>query len=128
MTRRQKLFAALLMLPTATGCRLCAECEPEAYPSYGGAWQRTLREHGRVGSVFDPGGSRASDLHPRTEPESFGAPPQPASPDEPDRTEEQEADENQRRDDRESQDSEDRLEQRRRELERLQLDDLQVSL
>ncbi len=122
---RRRLIAALLLLPAATGCRICAECEPEAYPSYGGAWQRTLREHGRVGSVFNPGGSRASDLRPRDEPETLGAPPRPAS-DDPERSDAQKADDDQQRDDAESQDAEERLEQRRRELQELQLDDLQV--
>lgn len=49
----------------ATGCRLCADCDTQSYPSYGGAWQRTLRDSGRVGSVFDPGGSRQADLSAR---------------------------------------------------------------
>ncbi|TWT73380.1 hypothetical protein [Allorhodopirellula solitaria] len=49
------------------GCRLCADCDDEAYASYGGAWQRTLRDSGRVGSIFDPGGSRASDLSARAQ-------------------------------------------------------------
>lgn len=47
------------------GCRLCADCDDEAYASYGGAWQRTHRDSGRVGSIFDPGGSRTSDLSER---------------------------------------------------------------
>ena len=33
-----------------------------AYPAYGGAWERTIRDSGRVGSLFDPGGARASNL------------------------------------------------------------------
>ncbi len=49
------------------GCRLCADCDEDAYPSYGGAWQRTNRDSGRVGSLFDPGGSRASDLSRRAQ-------------------------------------------------------------
>ncbi len=52
------------------GCRLCADCDDDAYPSYGGSWQRTKRDTGRVGSIFDPGGSRASDLSARAQSDS----------------------------------------------------------
>jgi len=55
------------------GCRLCADCDLDAYPSYGGAWQRTVRDSGRVGSVFDPGGSRAANLSERFDAESSEA-------------------------------------------------------
>lgn len=58
-------------LATLSGCRLCGDCDLDAYPSYGGAWQRTLRDSGRVGSLFDPGGSRASDLSARVDAESM---------------------------------------------------------
>lgn len=57
----------LCSLIVVGGCRLCADCDEEAYPSYGGAWQRTNRDSGRVGSVFDPGGTRASDLSKRAQ-------------------------------------------------------------
>jgi hypothetical protein len=56
------ICSLLCCLSLAGGCRLCADCDMEAYPSYGGAWERTVRESGRVGSIFDPGGSRGSDL------------------------------------------------------------------
>ncbi len=59
-------FAALLLI---SGCRICADCEDLAYPAYGGAWQRTLRETGRVGSIFDPAGAKAFDLAARNQPE-----------------------------------------------------------
>ncbi|EMI41030.1 hypothetical protein [Rhodopirellula sp. SWK7] len=59
------VFLAMPVLALMGGCRLCADCDLESYPSYGGAWQRTLRDSGRVGSIFDPGGSRASDLSAR---------------------------------------------------------------
>ena len=52
------------------GCRICADCEDLAYPAYGGAWQRTLRNSGRVGSVFDPGGAKAATLVDRSTPEN----------------------------------------------------------
>ncbi|MFK8111035.1 MAG: hypothetical protein AB8B91_02470 [Rubripirellula sp.] len=51
------------------GCRICADCEDLAYPAYGGAWQRTRRDTGRVGSLFDPGGARSSELVSRDTPE-----------------------------------------------------------
>ena len=59
-----------LSLVSANGCRLCADCDLDAYPSYGGAWQRTVRDSGRVGSLFDPGGSRVADLSQRVDGES----------------------------------------------------------
>ncbi|EMI56462.1 hypothetical protein [Rhodopirellula sallentina] len=72
--RRRKIATILTVavlagpvLASTGGCRLCADCDLESYPSYGGAWQRTLRDSGRVGSLFDPGGSRASDLSARVD-------------------------------------------------------------
>lgn len=50
------------------GCRICADCEDLAYPAYGGAWQRTRRDEGRVGSLFDPGGAKTSELVSRDTP------------------------------------------------------------
>jgi hypothetical protein len=50
------------------GCRICADCEDLAYPAYGGAWQRTQRYAGRVGSVFDPAGARSPTLSDREGP------------------------------------------------------------
>ncbi|MEE2935435.1 MAG: hypothetical protein VYA84_05510 [Planctomycetota bacterium] len=44
------------------GCRICTDCEDLAYPAYGGSWQRTLRNEGRVGSVFAPAGGKTSKL------------------------------------------------------------------
>ncbi len=55
------------MLPLG-GCRICADCEDLSYPAYGGAWQRTQREQGRVGSLFEPGGAKASALVARDTP------------------------------------------------------------
>ena len=50
------------------GCRICADCEDLAYPAYGGAWERTRRDSGRVGSLFDPAGVQSSALTEREEP------------------------------------------------------------
>jgi hypothetical protein len=59
----------LLLIVPAGGCRLTANCDDLDYPAYGGAWERTRRDGGRVGSVFDPAGGRASALTSRDEPE-----------------------------------------------------------
>ncbi len=60
------LLAALIPLG---GCRICADCDENAYAAYGGAWQRTIRDSGRVGSIFDPAGGLTSELVPRDTPE-----------------------------------------------------------
>jgi len=60
------LLSAVLLL---SGCRICADCEDQAYPAYGGAWQRTIRDTGRVGSVFEPAGAKAFDFAARDQPE-----------------------------------------------------------
>lgn len=60
----------LVMLLPIGGCRLCCDSEDLAYPAYGGAWQRTRRDAGRVGSLFDPAGARTAKLTSRDEPKS----------------------------------------------------------
>jgi hypothetical protein len=45
-----------------TGCTIPSDCGDLDYPTYGGAWQRTRRDGGRVGSVFDPAGARSATL------------------------------------------------------------------
>jgi len=60
------LLAAVMLIG---GCRICADCEDTAYPAYGGSWQRTIRETGRVGSLFDPAGGKAPNLTSRDQPE-----------------------------------------------------------
>lgn len=68
----QTALALIILLVTITGggCRICADCEDLEYPAYGGAWQRTLRNSGRVGSVFDPGGAKSAQLVDKTMPEA----------------------------------------------------------
>ena len=68
---RSVIVGLVLIAFTITfgGCRICADCEDLDYPAYGGAWQRTLRQSGRVGSVFDPGGAKAATLVDKTTPE-----------------------------------------------------------
>lgn len=50
------LTALLICSPLATlaGCAMCCSPFDYSYPTFGGKWQRTDREHGRVGSVFTP--------------------------------------------------------------------------
>ncbi|TWU11192.1 hypothetical protein Pla52o_56300 [Novipirellula galeiformis] len=62
VTKTLLLLGILVGLAPATGCRICGDCEDLAYPAYGGVWQRTRRDEGRVGSLFDPAGVRASEL------------------------------------------------------------------
>lgn len=64
------IAVALLLagLVPQAGCRVCADCEDLAYPAYGGAWQRTRRDSGRVGSIFDPAGGQAPELVNRDQP------------------------------------------------------------
>ena len=50
-------FAGLLMLG---GCRICESTDDCAYPAYGGSWQRTIPNHGRVGSIFAPAGAKVA--------------------------------------------------------------------
>jgi hypothetical protein len=52
----------MLLVAPLSGCRICNNTEDLAYPSYGGAWERTIRDSGRVGSLFDPAGARSSAL------------------------------------------------------------------
>ena len=65
------LASALLVatLIPLGGCRICADCDETAYAAYGGVWQRTLRDTGRVGSIFDPAGGLASELVSRDTPQ-----------------------------------------------------------
>ncbi len=64
------VIIGLALLAPNAGCRLCCNSEDLAYPAYGGAWQRTRREDGRVGSLFDPAGARIAELTNRDEPKS----------------------------------------------------------
>ena len=50
------------------GCRLCSDCEDMDYPAYGGSWQRTVRDSGRVGSIFDSAGGKVAELADRDQP------------------------------------------------------------
>jgi hypothetical protein len=58
MKRPTTALLTVLALAFVGGCTLCDNCEDGAYPAFGGRWQRTDRHHGRVGSLFDPGGAK----------------------------------------------------------------------
>jgi len=62
------LMAWTMILLPLSGCRICADCEDLAYPAYGGAWERTRRDSGRVGSLFDPAGAQSASLTDRDQP------------------------------------------------------------
>jgi len=61
------LLMGTLLIPM-TGCRICLDTHDLDYPTYGGAWQRTTRDSGRVGSLFDPAGGKVATLVDRNEP------------------------------------------------------------
>jgi hypothetical protein len=53
---RLGLICGVLALMAAPGCSVCCTPFDDAYPGYGGKWERTDRFHGRVGSAFHPAG------------------------------------------------------------------------
>jgi hypothetical protein len=62
------VVAAAVLVCTAgalSGCVLPSDCGDLDYPTYGGAWQRTRRDGGRVGSIFDAAGARSAAVVPR---------------------------------------------------------------
>lgn len=62
------IFSLAFSLLPLGGCRICLDTHDLDYPAYGGAWQRTQRDSGRVGSVFDPGGAKVAALVEREDP------------------------------------------------------------
>ncbi len=64
------MITSVVMLLPSLGCQLCCDGDELSYPAYGGAWQRTRRDGGRVGSLFDPAGGRAAVLINRDDPTS----------------------------------------------------------
>lgn len=65
---RTAAAVALTSLLAATGCALPSDQGDMDYPTFGGAWQRTRPDSGRVGSVFDPAGARLATLSPKSPP------------------------------------------------------------
>lgn len=49
--------AMVLLVALCGGCSMCQQCELDTYSASGGRWQRTDRDHGRVGSLFAPAGA-----------------------------------------------------------------------
>ena len=70
--RTAALAAGIVGGVVIAGCTIPSDCGDLDYPTYGGAWQRTRRDAGRVGSVFDPAGARTATLSPRELPETDG--------------------------------------------------------
>jgi len=70
--RMMTLAAVVVSGGVLAGCTIPSDCGDLDYPTYGGAWQRTRRDSGRVGSVFDPAGARTATLSPRELPETDG--------------------------------------------------------
>jgi hypothetical protein len=79
-----QVFAVAVILlggSALSGCTLCQDCGDLDYPTYGGAWERTRRDSGRVGSVFDPAGARTAKLADRdAEPETEERSPSKTTP------------------------------------------------
>lgn len=67
---RLTLLLIVVFGTASTGCRLCCETDDHTFSAYGGAWERTNRDSGRVGSLFDPAGAKASSLVDRDAPSS----------------------------------------------------------
>lgn len=70
--RTAALAAGIVGGGVIAGCTIPSDCGDLDYPTYGGAWQRTRRDSGRVGSVFDPAGARTATLSPRELSETAG--------------------------------------------------------
>jgi len=70
--RKLTAAAAVLAGGVIAGCTIPSDCGDLDYPTYGGAWERTRRDSGRVGSIFDPAGARVSTLAPRDAIEQSG--------------------------------------------------------
>jgi hypothetical protein len=66
--RTAALAVALSSPFAAVGCTLTSDQGDMDYPTFGGAWQRTRPDSGRVGSIFDPAGARLATLSPKSPP------------------------------------------------------------
>ena len=53
-----KIIGLAVLVVTAAGCTMCPDCDIDSYGAYGGRWQRTQRNSGRVASLFDPAGAQ----------------------------------------------------------------------
>lgn len=60
MLRTLLAMSLLGLLATSVGCAMCCAPYDDAYPAYGGRWQRDDMNHGRVGSAFTSVGSKVT--------------------------------------------------------------------
>lgn len=51
----------ICVLAMLAGCSIGASPDLHTFTASGGLWQRTIPDHGRVGSVFDPAGVRVGE-------------------------------------------------------------------
>ena len=115
-------FLVLSLLP---GCRLCCEPDTEAFPAYGGVWERTQRNSGRVGSILDPGGVQNSALLPREQANKINTLQLPESPE--DNLMEGEGDSSKEGTEPETEQERDRkFEERRKRFEQEQMEEIDV--
>ncbi|MCA9177937.1 MAG: hypothetical protein KDB14_25915 [Planctomycetales bacterium] len=49
-----RLLFLLAIFASLAGCIMCCEPHYDMFPAYGGAWERTDRNHGVVGSMLHP--------------------------------------------------------------------------
>ena len=76
-TRALAVISICGAVASSSGCLTCCAPNYEMFPAYGGAWERTNRTHGRVGSIFEPAGVLvAQNAATATEPEEL----QPTEP------------------------------------------------
>ncbi|MEM9827775.1 MAG: hypothetical protein AAF958_14385 [Planctomycetota bacterium] len=54
------LVAVATLATFSTGCRIVSDVGEADFPAYGGVWQRSDRDSGLVGSLFDPAGGRVA--------------------------------------------------------------------
>lgn len=57
MWRLLSLIALISTTSVLSGCAMCCAPFDDAYPTYGGKWERVDRFHGRVGSAFYDAGA-----------------------------------------------------------------------
>jgi hypothetical protein len=74
--RVAQLLVLAGVVPLFAGCTMCSSCDDYNYSAFGGAWQRTDMQHGRVGSAFTAAGVKVLDTGPELRP----APAEPTAP------------------------------------------------
>lgn len=73
-------LVAVISTPFLSGCSTCCSTDDYNYPTYGGKWERTDRQYGRVGSIFTDGRVNSSAATPMMEPEEILPQPTPGEP------------------------------------------------